>query len=338
MDQIWKILEVLGTPHSMPEAALKGYTPNGGVWEHSKQLALRMKLKFPYVEGVDVDYIINNPQLSDLSHVIKACLTWDPKLRASVQELCDMPYFHNTVVATKDTIVTSQQQQLHSLKFFENDENIAKLDTNKGCEAPSLKLEATHSTSTSLAPNIIDFNGTNPPHRDEELSFRQFLYDAGTARDSDSLKQEFSSNFEVPKLSTTFDADQPDMNCLHVEDVVEDEDENEEEEEEEPDDFSSAEYYVASSVNYGALQDVSEKDIANYIPYPTAEDEGHHSHYCADEDPIHRCHIQDDMSIDSCRSNGIPRTFTIPSFTQDSGANAQDHHSHSFTQANSLTF
>lgn len=97
MDQIWKILEVLGTPHKTRESVRTGYQPQGGSWEISKDLAHSLNLKFPYVEGTTFESIICSSQLTSLTEVIKACLRWNPNERATAFELGTMPFFKGTV-------------------------------------------------------------------------------------------------------------------------------------------------------------------------------------------------------------------------------------------------
>lgn len=99
MDQIWKILEVLGTPHTTKESERTGYISNGGQWELAKNLAQRLSMKFPYVEGKGFQDLISSSQLQSLSNVIKRCLRWDPSERATTKELCSMPFFHDTVAS-----------------------------------------------------------------------------------------------------------------------------------------------------------------------------------------------------------------------------------------------
>lgn len=98
MDQIWKILELLGTPHSCSESILSGYQPHGGIWPLAEKLAQNLNLKFPYVEGKDINWVMPNPQLKLLADVVRCCLTWNPSGRPTALEICAMPYFQNTIV------------------------------------------------------------------------------------------------------------------------------------------------------------------------------------------------------------------------------------------------
>ncbi|CCK68612.1 protein kinase IME2 KNAG_0B01670 [Huiozyma naganishii CBS 8797] len=105
LDQIWKILEVLGTPHPVLESTQTHYIPNGGFWEDSVKLAERLKLRFPYVEGVSIKAILSNPQLSDLTKMIECCLKWDPNKRATAEDLSRMKFFEGTVVQEDSTLL-----------------------------------------------------------------------------------------------------------------------------------------------------------------------------------------------------------------------------------------
>lgn len=114
MDQIWKILEVLGTPHMTKESERNGYISLGGQWELAKSLAQRLNMKFPYVEGTGFQDLISSSQLQSLADVIKRCLRWDPNERATTRDLCLMPFFKETVAAVpkETTSLTNTEQAL----------------------------------------------------------------------------------------------------------------------------------------------------------------------------------------------------------------------------------
>ncbi|KAL6940214.1 hypothetical protein ACO0QE_004110 [Hanseniaspora vineae] len=96
LDQIWKILQMLGTPYLTIENQYNNYFPHGGVWEHCITLLKRLGLNFPYVEGFDIEYKISNPNLKKFCDVVKKCLVWNPLQRCTVEQLCELPYFNNT--------------------------------------------------------------------------------------------------------------------------------------------------------------------------------------------------------------------------------------------------
>ena len=56
IDQIWKILQVLGTPIDILEDRdyTQSFNPPGGCWEHARKLAKDLDLEFPHVDGISV--------------------------------------------------------------------------------------------------------------------------------------------------------------------------------------------------------------------------------------------------------------------------------------------
>lgn len=112
MDQIWKILEVLGTPHRTRESEKTGYKSHGGSWEDAKVLAQRLNMKFPYVEGTGLDNFISSVQLQPLTDVIKACLKWDPNQRATAEQLCMMPFFQGTIAPEECIAAISSKEAI----------------------------------------------------------------------------------------------------------------------------------------------------------------------------------------------------------------------------------
>ncbi|AET40735.1 protein kinase IME2 Ecym_6359 [Eremothecium cymbalariae DBVPG len=165
MDQIWKILELLGTPHPCHESKISGYVPHGGAWLQAEHLASRLNLKFPYVEGKDISWVMCNPQLESLCDVVRACLVWNPDDRATVEDLCQMPYFSGTIVQeTKQTSLATAHSALmfagilstsglqHRRLIF-NDINTTTTDNNN-----TTNNNNNHNTTTSNS-NSIQANG-----------------------------------------------------------------------------------------------------------------------------------------------------------------------------------
>ncbi|CCE64588.1 hypothetical protein TPHA_0I00820 [Tetrapisispora phaffii CBS 4417] len=141
MDQIWKILKLLGTPHKTKESFRTGYQPHGGFWEVSKDLANNLNLQFPYVEGYSIASIIGSSQLNDLTQVIEKCLRWNPNLRPTADELCKLDFFRNTVVNEEYIKNKNLKKQMFGNKLphdnsgdvdqhIQNDSKIKKLKTN----------------------------------------------------------------------------------------------------------------------------------------------------------------------------------------------------------------
>ncbi|SCU78811.1 LAME_0A05908g1_1 [Lachancea meyersii CBS 8951] len=335
MDQIWKILEVLGTPHTMSESSISGYQPHGGSWEKAQLLASRMRLKFPYVEGINIEKIIDNPNLQPLCDVVKACLTWDPKKRATVTELCQMSYFQNTEVGNYARVPKAL-----------NDENINRIvpvghQSNWGSKLPIKKAFSGNQNLQipSLGPNVIDMNGGRFGNSKEgQMSFQQFLQESavsdpltdstvsssvGEEEKPDSQDELLGNMISLP-LSQQLDNDLPlstsapdiiNVDQIKPLEVCE----------------SFNEYYITKSTEYGEFNTVdSLGDLEpNYVHY----EEGNNVH------PQPRCNVLDDMSIDSNASGQIPRSFAVPQITEDCGdTSLEDHNSHSFSHTNSLTF
>ncbi|SCU90460.1 LANO_0D08834g1_1 [Lachancea nothofagi CBS 11611] len=333
MDQIWKILEVLGTPHTMPENSLSGYRPHGGSWEKAQLLASRLNLKFPYVEGINIENVIDNPHLQPLCDVVKACLTWDPKKRATVTELCQMQYFKKTEVSINTGLV--------------NDENIIRIpQANSQQQEWDSKLtlkksfaEHQPTESSSLGPNVIDFNGGNFRNSKEaQISFQQFLEESATSDQltdstvSSSIPDEdkvdphdnlLSNNLIALPLSDQLTQDLPlSTSDLNVQD------ENEVKPQEMMESFAG--YYSTKSSDYDGphVEAPLGNMDSNYIHYEDVTDIQHHR----------RCNVLDDMSVDSSTSNHIPRSFAVPRISEECDTSLQEHDSHSFSHTHSLTF
>lgn len=117
IDQIWKILEVLGTPHHIENIMPANHTPQGGLWEISKTYASKLNLKFPFIVGNSLENFIPSSQLSELLDVIKLCLRWDPNDRAPVYKLCSMPFFRDTVA--DQALYEKKSKDEHS-RFLKN--------------------------------------------------------------------------------------------------------------------------------------------------------------------------------------------------------------------------
>lgn len=103
VDQIWRILEVLGSP-TLPNFGShfqKGtyYIPLGGYWKEAQQLASRLGFTLPYSDGVHICHLIPESVPAELGDIVKACLTWNPDMRADVGTVCSMPYFKGTTVS-----------------------------------------------------------------------------------------------------------------------------------------------------------------------------------------------------------------------------------------------
>ncbi|CAB4251946.1 similar to Saccharomyces cerevisiae YJL106W IME2 Serine/threonine protein kinase involved in activation of meiosis, associates with Ime1p and mediates its stability, activates Ndt80p [Maudiozyma barnettii] len=100
MDQIWKILQVLGTPTNI-NLDLKDYNDApGGRWDHIEILAKNLELEIPFVQGISIKPFLSSTQLNDLIDVVRNCLLWDPKNRMTADRLSSMPFFKDTLLQT----------------------------------------------------------------------------------------------------------------------------------------------------------------------------------------------------------------------------------------------
>ncbi|KAI0465470.1 hypothetical protein LJB42_000707 [Komagataella kurtzmanii] len=111
LDQLWKILEVLGSPEPSsnaysaefePDSFASSAVPLGGYWPKAQSLAGDLGFSLPEVAGISMYQLIPRTDLPtndllDLLKVVKACLVWDPEKRASATDLQQMSYFRNHV-------------------------------------------------------------------------------------------------------------------------------------------------------------------------------------------------------------------------------------------------
>lgn len=200
MDQIWKILEVLGTPHTMSESAISGYQPHGGSWEKAEVLASRLNLKFPYVEGTSIESIVANPHLQELCEVVKECLTWDPKKRATVDEICAMPYFAETGGEQLGTEMLVQHQAAGHHVNDENESKFAEIHhhwASKVFDKKRAKNQNQNQQKLPLEPLELDSNsGHFKNSKGAHLSFKQFLNESASP---DSELSSHASSVEIGK-------------------------------------------------------------------------------------------------------------------------------------------
>ena len=100
IDQIWKILQVLGTPIDILEDRdyTQSFNPPGGCWEHARKLAKDLDLEFPHVDGISVRSLLMSSQLRDLADIVELCLKWDPNKRPTAEVIATMPFFHGTLL------------------------------------------------------------------------------------------------------------------------------------------------------------------------------------------------------------------------------------------------
>ena len=99
VDQVWKILQVLGTPSNMvPNIQGSVRECPGGSWCQMETLAKNLEMEIPFIEGISVTPFLSSIQLGDLIDVVKNCLLWDPEKRMTAEQLIRMPFFNDTMV------------------------------------------------------------------------------------------------------------------------------------------------------------------------------------------------------------------------------------------------
>lgn len=196
LDQVWRILEVLGTPYKSPEYRQFNSEPFGGFWNDSLLLLNKLNLTLPFAEGVSMEKILPNPQLKDLTEVIKQCLKWDPNERICASALKDFKFFQDTIIQKeplrKNNNEISDIQQamlfagLNSKSFISRGKNLKINVENEDLEdkkqsnssvknhlyAKLQKRQNSNWQSSSTHPsNIIASENT----RGEKLTVNEFL-------------------------------------------------------------------------------------------------------------------------------------------------------------------
>lgn len=207
MDQIWKILEVLGTPHSTKESVRTGYISNGGQWELAKNLAQRINMKFPYIEGTGFQDLISSSQLQSLADVIKLCLRWDPNERATTRDLCLMPFFQDTVADIRD-MSTSMTTNTEQALMFAGVNSSQTTHTKRQLIFHSKELDNSHSAreadvmeNDSVAKKTFSINEFLKNHTDN------VPIDPPPQIDTDSTVSENHDDIEFCQISNTFEND-----------------------------------------------------------------------------------------------------------------------------------
>lgn len=183
-DQIWKIMEVLGTPLKM--GVNDSYVPSGGYWEDSEILAERMRLEFPYVRGYPIESLLQNPQLYELVQVIKGCLKWDPNKRSTATELASMDFFQDTIL------------QNHNNEF-ENEEINSNINVNSTKETKNTNIKQAlifAGINDNLITKPLIFNENNLRDKNEKLTIHEFLNDIDDVIDDGNRNEEDNGEVE----------------------------------------------------------------------------------------------------------------------------------------------
>ncbi|EDO15469.1 hypothetical protein Kpol_463p19 [Vanderwaltozyma polyspora DSM 70294] len=157
MDQIWKIIEVLGTPHRTKESKITGYKPHGGSWEIAKDLAHSLNLQFPYLEGKSFESIICCSQLKNLIEVIKYCLRWNPNERATAEELCTLSFFKGTVA---DPYYISTFNTSSSTNYSTTTASTAAMENFNSLPSQNFTNQQVYSTASTKFNNKTSITNT----------------------------------------------------------------------------------------------------------------------------------------------------------------------------------
>ncbi|ODV77893.1 kinase-like protein, partial [Suhomyces tanzawaensis NRRL Y-17324] len=95
LDQIWRILKVMGSP-VLPDTSQQTFIPLGGFWGEAQDLAQKLGFVFPAEPGVTLRQMIPGSANKELADVVKECLSWDPHSRPTVDAIARMPFFRNS--------------------------------------------------------------------------------------------------------------------------------------------------------------------------------------------------------------------------------------------------
>lgn len=198
MDQIWKILEVLGTPHQTRDSGKTGYKSHGGGWEEAKILAQRLNMKFPYVEGSGLDDFISSVQLQPLTDVIKACLRWDPNQRATAHDLCMMPFFQDTI-ASEECIAATRPKETN-----------ASITTSQSATKDEMKPRTTNTEQALIFAGIKSHARAGPsPTNENGYHTRQLIFHSeGLAEAQQSQFKENNDRIFREKINDSKDIEE----------------------------------------------------------------------------------------------------------------------------------
>lgn len=186
IDQIWKILKMLGSPNRI-FVDKKNDIPSGGYWNDCLKLTNRLKLQFPDIDGISIDTLLPNPQLRDLIDVVKKCLLWDPLKRSTVEELINMNFFKDTIAQEelfqrqRECKTNTEQAMLFAGINSNSINNYAQQELlfNKNKEEISLDdLDNDENGKLTVidAPTILmDFDNKEP--KDEKMPYGTFFTD-----------------------------------------------------------------------------------------------------------------------------------------------------------------
>ncbi|GME67419.1 unnamed protein product [[Candida] boidinii] len=164
LDQTWRVLEALGSPYPFVDFDDKvKETPLGGLWNKAEPLANELGFHLPKVEGLSIQKIIRRQDIDELERVelykvASGCLKWDPSLRLSALELCNLPYFKGTMASKKYDEIVNQNNKNNNIHYNSLNYSSAIANneiTNNLHTAYSINSENQSNTSHIMNSNTI---------------------------------------------------------------------------------------------------------------------------------------------------------------------------------------
>lgn len=197
LDQVWKILEVLGTPYKSPEFSNINSGPCGGFWKDSLLLLNKLNLKLPFSDGIEITTLVSNPRLKDLADVIDKCIRWDPNKRPSALELSQFRYFNDSIVQKEVYKGSKEISTMQQAMLFAgiNPAPFSVINKNLRIDGriEDLRSKETHQTPTKrqcisyLPGNLNSYTQSNQIEvsthdtlnhlLDEKLTVQEFLHE-----------------------------------------------------------------------------------------------------------------------------------------------------------------
>lgn len=173
IDQVWKILCVLGTPFKTKDNYIQDYQSIGGNWQEAELLAYRLNLNIPFVQGIPIEdkiwslvshsSIYQKPKshgiLKKLVEVLKGCLSWSPHTRITAEELSQFSYFDKSEVDNyHKKKINTEKLRMAELMKVNNSYDSTKVSPMEMSSKPKASLRALKSlSSSSMLYSGLDF-------------------------------------------------------------------------------------------------------------------------------------------------------------------------------------
>ncbi|CAH2351812.1 putative sporulation protein kinase Pit1p [[Candida] railenensis] len=186
LDQIWKVLEILGSPSSDTgsdsEIDVDSNAPFGGFWDEAQSLASNLGFLLPSNPGVTINQILPEESYTDLGELVQKCLTWNPDKRISIEEVCQLAYFRNTSLSgpyvepsrffQEDEVADDHQIQNNYSVLDENTDPMPTLDPFYVHASPekygrkrdtqlNLQQHSLKNATTDYGPNFMGYRGAD---------------------------------------------------------------------------------------------------------------------------------------------------------------------------------